>query len=226
MRQGTGQVKSASDRTARRRRKLEKAGLRRTEVWVRPVDVPLIHFIADRIRNGAIVSISPPSRPDDSDGPGEGKASKGTDMEAVSSPWTVESLKQAIEQDENLVDGEFVCTISQGAEKVLEVVVAAAGDIRLYVAINGDQIITTTLLWPRDDQEDPAAFEAMMLRAHKVYMPLSALSVDAIDGREYYELFGSMSARSVLSSVIMEFRTIANNALELARDLGPQADAA
>jgi uncharacterized protein YjfI (DUF2170 family) len=92
--------------------------------------------------------------------------------------------------------------------------------------VQDEQIVTTTMLWARADQEDPLAFEAMMLRAHKVCLPLSALSIDTIDGQEYYELFGTMSARSTVQSIIVEFRTIANNAIELARDLGPRAIAA
>ena len=215
-----------SDRTARRRRRMEEAGLRRTEVWVKDTHVPLIQFIAGQLRNGSVISVSPPDRPDVGVDAIASRSMEGTPMTTVSSPWTIESLKQALEDSGELLPGEFVCTISQGVERVLDVTVSAAGDIRLFVAIHGEQIITTTILWPRDEQDDPEAFEAMMLRAHKVYMPLAALSVDMIDGREYYALFGSMSARSALSSVIMEFRTIANNALELASDLGPQANAA
>lgn len=147
-------------------------------------------------------------------------------MDAVATPWTVNSLKEALETSGDLLPGELSCEIKPEAQGVLEVDVEAAGNIRLFVAVNGEQIITTTVLWPRDEQDDPAAFEAMMLRTHKNLLPLCALSIDRVGDREYYELFGAMSARSVLSSVITEFRTIANSALELASEVGPNATAA
>ncbi|MEP3276545.1 MAG: DUF2170 family protein [Stappiaceae bacterium] len=144
-------------------------------------------------------------------------------MDAVATPWTVDSLKQALETSEHLLPGEMSCEIKAGANNVLEVNVEAAGNIRLFVAVNGEQIITTTVLWPRDEQDDPASFEAMMLRTHKNLLPLCALSIDQVGDREYYELFGAMSSHSVLPSVITEFRTIANSALELASEVGPNA---
>ncbi|WP_310620345.1 YjfI family protein [Flexibacterium corallicola] len=148
------------------------------------------------------------------------------EMEAVSSPWNIFSLKEALERSEDLLDGEFELTINEGAEAVLEVIVEAAGGTRLFVAINGEQVITSTVLWPRDAIDDPAAFEAMMLRSHKNLLPLCALSIDRVGDREYYELFGSMSARSSLHSVITEMRTLANNAIELANEVGPKATVA
>ena len=146
-------------------------------------------------------------------------------MENDSKPWTIETLKTAIEAHGSLLPGEFSCQISQGADSVLEVGVEAAGDVQLYVAIQEAQIITTTILWPRAAQDDPAAFEAMMLRSHKIHLPLCALSIDTINGEEYYELFGSMSAQSKLESVIAEFRAIATSVIDLAQDLGPRAQA-
>lgn len=219
-RRGAGEPRQ---RIARHRQKLVEQGMKRVEVWVKASDAPLIQDIAAQMRRGSIIHISPPRVPED--GPQaimEGKKI----MESLSSPWTIATLKQAIESSDELLPGEFECRTNQGANPVLEVTVEAAGGVTLFVAVQGEQIVTTTILWARRDQEDQAAFEAMMLRAHKVCLPLSALSIDTIDGEEYYELFGSMSARSALRSVILEFRAIANNAIDLARDLGPRAKAA
>jgi uncharacterized protein YjfI (DUF2170 family) len=197
--------------------------MKRVEVWVKADDGPLIQDIAAQLRRGAIIHVSPPPIPK----AGSAAVTEGKDiMDSVSSPWTIATLKQAIDNSDDLLPGEFVCKTNLGATPVLEVAVEAVGGVTLFVAVQGEQIITTTILWARHVQEDPAAFEAMMLRAHKVCLPLSALSIDTIDGVEYYELFGSMSARSNVQSVIKEFRTIANNAIELAQDLGPRANAA
>jgi uncharacterized protein YjfI (DUF2170 family) len=216
-------VISSRERTARRRRKLLEQGLKRVEVWVRPTDAPLIQDIATHLRRGSIIHVSPPRVPSSGNGT---TVEEHKIMEALSSPWTIETLKQALQDSDDLLPGEFECKKSVGASPVLEVTVEAAGGVTLYVAVQDEQIVTTTILWARADQEDPEAFEAMMLRAHKVCLPLSALSIDTIDRQEYYELFGTMSARSTVQSIIMEFRTIANNAIELARDIGPRAIAA
>lgn len=142
-------------------------------------------------------------------------------MQVVATPWTVEALKAAIEESDLMAPGEMNITLSEGADKVLEIEVGGAGGLLVYMAVEGEQIISTTVLWPREEQEEPESFESMMLRSHKVLMPLCALGIDSIDGRDYYELFGAMSARSALASIVTEIRTIANNALELAKELGP-----
>ncbi|MBO6510850.1 MAG: DUF2170 family protein [Roseibium sp.] len=140
--------------------------------------------------------------------------------------WTLQGLKSALEQSDSFAGDEISCTISAAQPDVLEVQLRSAGEITLFMTVGETQILTTTVLWPRDLQDDAAAFEAMMLRNHKKLLPLCALSIDNVDGREYYELFGAMSVRSTLNSVETELRTIANSALELAADVGPQSSAA
>jgi uncharacterized protein YjfI (DUF2170 family) len=208
---------SQGERSERRRDRLKALGLKRVEVWVAPKDEPLVQFVADRIRNGSVITASPAATTPRSDDPL--KKSEIAEMTTVSTPWTAQTLKTAIESCEDLLPGEFACEVL--GENALEVTVEAAGDLKLYVGVTGEQIVTSTLLWARDEQENPKGFEATMLRNHKELLPLCALGIKEINGREYYELFGSMSSRSVLASVITEFRTIANNAIEMAKDLHP-----
>jgi hypothetical protein len=144
-------------------------------------------------------------------------------MSTRQSPWTLAELKEALEQSDSFGEGEIGCVISPDQPGVLEVQLQSAGGITLFMVVSETQILTSTVLWPCDAQDDPASFEAMMLRNHKKLLPLCALSIDKIDGREYYELFGAMSVRSTLDSVETELRTIANSALELASDVGPKA---
>lgn len=104
---------------------------------------------------------------------------------------------------------------------VLEVTLSEAGDFVLHVNVGETQILTSAVLWARDEQVDPISFEAMMLRNHKALLPLCALSIDVIDGREFYELFGAMSCQTTYDNILREFNSIAESALELARDIGP-----
>lgn len=147
-------------------------------------------------------------------------------MSGQQTPWTLHDLKEALEQSDSFGQDEISCHISDTQHDVLEVCLRSAGEITLFVTVGEMQILTTTALWPCDRQDDSAAFEGMMLRNHKKLLPLCALSIDVIDGREYYELFGSMSVRSTLDSVETELRSIANSALELAADVGPRNEAA
>ncbi|CTQ61393.1 MAG: DUF2170 family protein [Roseibium album] len=144
-------------------------------------------------------------------------------MSARQIPWTLHELKEALERSASFAENEVHCALSETQPDVLEVQLRSAGEITLFLTVGETQILTTTVLWPRDLQDDPAAFEAMMLRNHKKLLPLCALSIDEVDGKEYYELFGAMSVRSTLNSVETELRTIANSALELAADVGPRA---
>lgn len=140
-----------------------------------------------------------------------------TETETV---WTAASLADAIEAlDQGLgLSASYV----EGTD-VLEVAVASAGDFVLHVAVGDAQILTSAILWSRDEQDEPEAFEAMMLRTHKTLLPLCALSIDVIDGLEYYELFGAVSRSASVEEIVEEFLQIAESALELARDIGPRA---
>ena len=134
--------------------------------------------------------------------------------------WTARSLADAIG---TLDQGKGLSANYVENTDVLEVAVTSAGDFILHVAVGDAQIMTSAILWPRDAQDDPEAFEAMMLRTHKALLPLCALSIDKVDGREFYELFGAVSRNASLDEIVEEFSAIAESALELARDIGPRA---
>lgn len=133
--------------------------------------------------------------------------------------WTAGSLAQAVGA---LDPSDGLSAAHVDGSDVLEVTVASAGDFILHVAVGEAQILTSAMLWPRDSQEDPEAFEAMMLRTHKALLPLCALSIDTVDGREFYELFGAVSRSASIGEILEEFSLIAESALELARDIGPR----
>ena len=72
---------------------------------------------------------------------------------------------------------------------------------------------------PADDPfqaGDSAAFNEMILKTHKLF-PLSTFGIAVgPDGRDYYEMFGSLSAGSILETVIFEIETLADNAMQAA----------
>ena len=90
------------------------------------------------------------------------------------------------------------------------------GDLPLLMSVSGSQIIVDTLLWAVDDVDDSAELNNLILKTHKLF-PLSTFGIrPGPDGQDYYEMFGSLSAGSILESIIFEIETLADNAIQAA----------
>lgn len=130
--------------------------------------------------------------------------------------WTTESLLEALKQSEPATAGDIEVDLVEGADPGILVTMKEFGDLPLLMSVSGSQIIVDTLLWAVEDVDDSAAFNEMILKTHKLF-PLSTFGiVVGPDGRDYYEMFGSLSAGSILESVIFEIETLADNALQAA----------
>jgi uncharacterized protein YjfI (DUF2170 family) len=145
-------------------------------------------------------------------------------MTAVS-PWTVHSLKAALDGAPQLSEGELTARIVEGAEPVLLAVMHEFGDLEVFVSVSEQQIAASVLLWPVDEQPDRHAFNEFLLKAQKV-VPLSNFGIATVDGRDFYELFGELSTTSSLDDIVIELRTLAENAIEAASDLRSSFSAA
>ena len=51
------------------------------------------------------------------------------------------------------------------------------------------------------------------------HLPATNFGIGTVDGRDYYELFGELATSSRLDTVIIELRTLAENAIDAATDL-------
>lgn len=130
--------------------------------------------------------------------------------------WTTESLLAALQQSEPVTAGDIEVDLVEGADPGILVTMKEFGDLSLLMSVSGSQIIVDTLLWAVEEVDDSAAFNEMILKTHKLF-PLSTFGiVVGPDGRDYYEMFGSLSAGSILESVIFEIETLADNALQAA----------
>jgi uncharacterized protein YjfI (DUF2170 family) len=130
--------------------------------------------------------------------------------------WTTETLHRALAEseaaDEDVIKVELVAGIDPG----ILVTMAEFGDLPLLMSVSGSQILVETLLWPVDEVKDTAAFNDLILKTHKL-LPLSAFGIrQGPDGKDYYEMFGSLSAGSILESVLFEIETLADNAMQAA----------
>lgn len=132
--------------------------------------------------------------------------------------WTVRSLKTALDGCDAVEAGEFTPRIVEGADPVLLVTMHTQGDLEIFVNVSEAQIAASVLLWPCDEQPDRAAFNEFLLKAQKV-VPLSNFGITTVETRDYYELFGELATSSTLDAVVIELRTLAENAIEAATDL-------
>ena len=130
--------------------------------------------------------------------------------------WTTESLYQALAQSGPAGDGEIEVELVEGADPGILVTMVEFGDLPLLMSVSGGQILVDTLLWPVEDVDNAAAFNAMLLKTHKL-LPLSTFGIrPGPDGRDYYEMFGALSSGSILESILFEIETLADNALQAA----------
>ena len=132
--------------------------------------------------------------------------------------WTVRSLKAALDTSEPAKTGELTARIVEGADPILLVTMHEHGDLELFVNVSEAQISASVLLWPCDEQDDRAAFNEFLLKSQKL-VPLSNFGIGSVDGRDYYELFGELATSSPLDTVVIELRTLADNAIDAATDL-------
>jgi uncharacterized protein YjfI (DUF2170 family) len=133
-------------------------------------------------------------------------------------PWTVRTLKNALDAHPATADGELTARVVEGSDPVLMVTMHGHGDLEVFVNVSEAQIAASVLLWPCDEQENRAAFNEFLLKAQKL-VPLSNFGIGSVDGRDFYELFGELATASSLEVIVIELRTLAENAIEAATDL-------
>ncbi|MDB5688583.1 MAG: hypothetical protein JWL91_459 [Sphingomonas bacterium] len=132
--------------------------------------------------------------------------------------WTVRTLKAALDGCEAVRAGEFSARIVEGAEPVLLVTMHQHGDLEAFVTVSEEQIAASVLLWPCDEQPDRERFNEFLLKAQKL-VPLSNFGIATVGERDFYELFGELATTTSLDTIVIELRTLAENAMEAATDL-------
>ena len=192
-------AKKSSFYQARYRERLKEKGFVKREVWIPPEMSALLKVCEEALREG-VEPIIPKKR---------GYRSMSQDE-----MWTTESLFTALTASEPCEKGEFQVELVEGADPGILVTMTEFGDLPVFMSVSGGQIVADSLLWAVEDVAEQAAFNAMLLRSHKL-MPLSTFGVTpGPDGKDYYEIFGALSAGSKLESVLEELETLADNALQ------------
>lgn len=176
------------------RDRLRQQGLVKKDVWIRPEYAEELRRIETSLRQAGQ----------------DPAAHSATDELAV--PWAVATIEQALLQTSTVRDGLITIDRIEGGEPSLHLVMHEYGDLSVYIAVGGEQIIVEAYLWPVAQVVDPDAFNAHVLRTHKL-LPLSTISLQDIAGIPSYTMFGALDAHSSLPSLMFEIATLADNVI-------------
>jgi len=127
-------------------------------------------------------------------------------------PWAVDTIEQALLQTSTVRDGLMTIDRIEGSEPSLHLVMHEYGDLSLYIAVGGEQIIVEAYLWPVAAVTDPDAFNAHVLRTHKL-LPLSTISLQNVASVPSYTMYGALDTHSSLPSLMFEIATLADNVI-------------
>jgi uncharacterized protein len=134
-------------------------------------------------------------------------------MSIESSPlWTALALHTALVASDGVRDGAISIELIDGAEPGLYLTMHDYGDLPIFMAVVGRQIVVEAMMWPVSQVRDAARFNEELLRTHRLF-PLSTLGIETIDGEAVYIMFGALSAASSLPDVMFEIETLADNVI-------------
>ncbi|GGA99327.1 hypothetical protein GCM10011491_29490 [Brucella endophytica] len=132
--------------------------------------------------------------------------------------WNLTTLARLFASDPDPL-GDVDVTVPASGD-VICVTLKEKGDLDVFVTMSGERDILASVVLARcSDVADRERFERMVLKTHK-FVPLSSFGITTIDGEEWYELFGSLSARSSAETVVEEVAVLAANAVDAAAMIG------
>lgn len=204
---------AASDRIRAWRKARRDAGMVKLELWVPAavrddVRAAVRAIITDSTRGPAL---APRSRRHTSYANTSGAEHP---MDAViETAWTVPAIKAALDASALVREDEMTLRVLEGAEPVLLATMHEYGDLPIYLSVGGAQIVVSVLLWPVSEQHDRHAFNEFMLKAQRV-VPLSNFAITNVNGEDVYELMGELSCKTTLQTILIELRTLAENAID------------
>lgn len=204
---------------ARRRQLMKERNLEKVEVYVPARTKTRLKAGEAAMQEGAAFRLLPPvyfSR--------NMLSGKGVDFMSDISPWTARSLYEELEAADLLDQDSIRLKLVEGLNPSIEITFEDI-DQTAVMAVHGEQILVSLLICPTSDVANNANMNEKLLKAHK-YLPLSTIGITAINGVDYYELFGALSSRSLISSVATEVMALGENYEEVVSAFIEVSDAA
>lgn len=187
------------------RQRLREKGLLKKELWVLPEYAEDLLAVEKQMRQprGAQTFIK-----------------EGIGMNTMA-PWTTDTLFEALQGSEPVKSGAATLELLDGAEASLLITMKDYGDLPLFLAVAGGQIVVEAYLWPVSQIRDRAAFNEQVLRTQKLF-PLSTVGIETFaNGEAAYIVFGALSAASSLANVIYEIETLGDNVIKITEAFEP-----
>lgn len=183
----------------RHRDRLREQGLVKKELWVLPEYADELAAVERRMRQtrGAAPLAT---------------RTEGEQAMRDKTLWTAMALHDALAGGDGVRLGAMSVELIDGAEPGLYLTMHDYGDLPLFMAVIGRQIVVEAMLWPVSQVSDVARFNEELLRTHKLF-PLSTLGIETLDGEAVYIMFGALSSASSLADVLFEIETLADNVI-------------
>lgn len=182
------------------RTRLKEQGFVPRDVWVLPENSKILREIEKRLRQ-----------------PLTADAGNLETLMSMTNTWNTKSLHEALAADSLVIDGSAEVKLVGTIEQTIQVVMARHGDLPLYLAISGEQIVVEATLFPVSSINDVVVFNEMALRSRSMF-PLSALSIEKDgNGIDQYVMYGALSSGSKLESIVTEIETLADNIINAAK---------
>ncbi|NWD66011.1 YjfI family protein [Pseudomonas gingeri] len=189
-------TKTTADYVRDMRTRLRDAGLVKREFWILPENATALRGIEKALRQ-----------------PFLGERIKLEAFMTENINWTINSLHKALSELEVVSGGDIVLTLAENAEQSLKLSMTEFGDLPLYLAVSGDQILVDATLVEVSRVKDPAVFNSLVLRSRDLF-PLSSVGIERVgDGTEVYCMFGALSAASTVTVIVQEIFTLAENVI-------------
>lgn len=209
----------------RHRDRLREQGLIKKELWVRPEYADELAMIERRMRlpagSGAAGEVAATGLRAGREETTMGETTMRDTTMRDTTLWTPLGLYEALRAALQAADGAMTVELIEGAEPSLLLTMHDYGDLPLFLAVGGHQIVVEALLWPVTMVRDPARFNEDLLRTHKL-LPLSTLGIESLaDGSDVYIMFGALSASSALADVVFEVETLADNVIQVTEAYAP-----
>ncbi len=129
--------------------------------------------------------------------------------------WTLDGLYAALSEHPRMMTEDALIELPEGVSGVLAISLAEHEGLQVTLAVGDQHILASVLLAPVSIVRDQDAFNRMVLQANRM-VPLSSFGITSVDGRDHYELFGSLSASSDVDHIVEEIMILAENAIEAA----------
>lgn len=182
------------------RTRLKEQGCTPREVWVLPENTKLLREIEKRLRQ-----------------PLTADAGNLETLMSMTNTWNTKALQEALAADALATEGRAEVKLVGSIDQSIQVIMGKHGDLPLFIAVNGEQILVEATLFPVSAINDVAGFNEMVLRSRSMF-PLSALSIEQDgNGIDQYVMYGALSAGSKLESIVTEIETLADNIINAAQ---------